>query len=903
MNKQHRLNYELGITNVPNDAACPDNALSVASGMVFHDDAYHVVQRPKEAIESMHIDSRSFKLLYVHKWNTDTRYIVSCSDGVYWGTCNEQTHSFNIDTTNNKLFEPTGDINVTSIGKIVIITDNTGIKYFKWSQDKYTNIPPLTAPSFDIWMEGSLPDDSRGQWEWWSRLEEYLPSTRAGATVVYTTRDVPENPLNNADFVLGGYAAVKRVADRRGLFYEPFFAVIALELQDGSYTMISQPYLLFPSFQDNTITQIEASEATFILEGKELRINQSIDYTIYEGIVKDVVLFVSKGVELYETSFIRETPRDTVCSMWGISANGSSTSPSETYFHRIGHIRSSMPLERRKITEVEEEIKNTSVFYKLCSLGLSPVNNFKVEDHIGRTTLENLTTSDRLNNIDYFSHSQLIPSNLTSYNSRLLMTSVRRSIFGGYSDFCSFSSSNVSYLEDHDHREIVVTPVTNKYRYEVTIETEHGVETVSIDKKSGNRQGLYFYYPDPRAKHVCIYRIHEGVTQGDRVEADLILDTDLVEHKGLNGAYYFHGMPVTFKEITLTNEDEVDLQVDVEDEIYEEFVYATGYIPLTPPVNNNTEWLENYILQSEVNNPFVFFAKGYIKVGTGRILGITVNTHALSQGQYGQHPVIVFEDDAIWPVAINNEGYLAAVDQPIGREICNNPLSITQTDDAVFFSSEKGLMRITGRDVVCVSEQLNGKNGELGSFQQYLRNAFIAYDYRDSLLWIINPNHEYSPGVKYHWVYSMKSGAFAIYLDLYYWQIAPSHVINNYPDTLIQSSIGDGKVYSLLTRDNINEDPDNNYVVGLQTRPIKFDNGQALKTIMRMKSIYDLDGGELTIQLEASNDLEHWFVLRHLRGRPWKYYRLTYSFANLTPAATFTGTTFEVQERRTNKLR
>jgi hypothetical protein len=345
----------------------------------------------------------------------------------------------------------------------------------------------------------------------------------------------------------------------------------------------------------------------------------------------------------------------------------------------------------------------------------------------------------------------------------------------------------------------------------------------------------------------------------------------------------------------------------------------------------NPERLYNEIFVSEVNNPFVFRAEGNITVGNGDILGISTLTQAISQGQFGQYPLIVFTTEGIWAASTSSTGLFSAV-HPMSREVCNNPKSITQTDGAVFFSSAKGLMVVVGNDVRNVSDQMAGKtnsfkilvnNAEeeqlvnLGNFREFLASCFIAYDYRDSLLWIFNASYDAC------YVYSIKSGTFGKY-DFGTGKNV-TNVINYYPDYLLQNSDG---VLSLLARSDINNDGTtpqggtftlNTYNTRLITRPMKLENALALKSLMQIRHIKDftprtttetVDGQTVThhwpalaLRIFASNNLDHWTELNSLRGTPWKYYRFRYDFTNMIATDRFAGTMVVTQERRTNKMR
>lgn len=110
---------------------------------------------------------------------------------------------------------------------------------------------------------------------------------------------------------------------------------------------------------------------------------------------------------------------------------------------------------------------------------------------------------------------------------------------------------------------------------------------------------------------------------------------------------------------------------------------------------NVPEVLNSQMFTSVVNNPFVFDASGDNTIGTGKIIGIVANTESVSQGQFGQYPLLVFTDEGIYAMSVTSEGLYGSV-HPISREVCNNPDSITPTDRLVYFTSDKGLMAISG---------------------------------------------------------------------------------------------------------------------------------------------------------------------------------------------------------------
>jgi hypothetical protein len=243
-------------------------------------------------------------------------------------------------------------------------------------------------------------------------------------------------------------------------------------------------------------------------------------------------------------------------------------------------------------------------------------------------------------------------------------------------------------------------------------------------------------------------------------------------------------------------------------------------------------------------------------------------------------------------MAVDRTGLFSSI-HPFSREVCNNAKSITQTDGAIFFSSDKGLMIATDAGVKCVSTQLSGKSTE--PFCEYLKSSFMAYDYRDSLLWIFNEQQSNNSNTYYYYIYAIKTGAFSkVQLPN-----LVKGVVSDYPDSLVQDT---SQVGSMTKRKDINRDTDT-YSALLVSRPLKLENAIALKSIMQAKHVFDTATATLSWTVQASNNAKTWVQLTSLRGIPWKYYRFTYSFTNLKPTDAFSGTILITQERRTNRMR
>jgi hypothetical protein len=676
---------------------------------------------------------------------------------------------------------------------------------------------------------------------------------------------------------------VKQIAQKEG-FCQAFLVRMALQLYDDSYIFISHPMMMFACVTENAHCRRYSNEIGIQVDPYFLFAKQTVDYTALSDIVKNVSIFVSDGIEPHDLSV------DQPFSGWNNRGRGNRRPISDAvYYNSTQHticFRENLWagdgtlvdfLQRKERDDIKAELESTSVFYKLCDIGLRPISDYTdLRKYIMPHVVENLTTQEQLPYDDYYSRCALRASMGYSYNSRLNIANVSRGFFEGYGNFLPFEAT---WDADAQYQE--ATP--GDCDFYVTISTADGDFVVKHSEYSTDYQGIYFYYPDARAKHVV------GLKNGF-----VILNAALTEHPGLNGAYYFKGLPgYEGKEETVS-----------------------GSRPSSYD-NDAMEYLPNYILTSDVDNPFVFKAEGYNNVGIGKVIGMSTITQALSQGQFGQFPLLVFSESGIWAMSVGSSGQFVSI-HPMSREVCNNMASITQTDGAVFFSSEKGLMVVAGSDVKCASTQLSGREGafdgivSLGNFIEYLREAFIAYDYRDSMLWI------FKEGQRTCYVYSIASGTFGKYTFTRYIDGA----VNYYPDYILQDG---GDLYSLLTRPNINTD-NQIYSGYMITRPMKLENALALKSIMQIRHVLQFtpytvtttsenpethetvttettQRGTMTLRIFASNNLDNWVELHSLRGTPWKYYRFRFDFSNMKATDRFAGTMLITQERRILKLR
>lgn len=883
--KQQQLTFEKGITNVPSDAVCSDNALQECVGLIYDNGEHRVIQRPLSCRPSGYQGT----LLFVHKPAGDTANDIVLHEG------NIQFNGETICSAGS-----TSNVTVTAIGKTLVINIDSAVQYALWKGQEYKFLGdrlPQVEMMFRMTDAISKLDDSElpeGQQQlsdltWLqtttSVTDGYVVDTheeQADGKDYYWVSLLSNQQQNLNDAVVGIMTSHLNDLKKARRFVFPFWVRYAIRLYDGSYSAISNPVLMFPSVHHNCNAYFCSYQGGVFPEGDYKHPADHIDdgdwfinydpssaalqYQIlnnigpeWDDIVKGIDIFVSPEVKSFDQNgnwtiippynHSGKNRADYVLYE-SAAASGYQTvmEPTPTTYHdrplspggptkdeRMGFTNYIIPTHWSE-KEFINRLLDSTVFYKLFEIDNPQASTgwITAKEEIDTYTLPNLTTQTQLSNDDYYSRTAMKAGIMKAYNSRLHLADISRGFFPGFQQFSNAQRSSL----------------TAEYDIYVFITTDDGERIVHRKTAyTSEDYSVWFFYPDPRAYRVEFFN---GTTR---------MAVKLKQHPSLNGAYAFSHLP----HVGVVSTDTAE-----------------------PPTENSAdEHLPNRVFVSEVNNPFLFNANGDVTVGNGRILGLASQTAALSQEEHGIHPLTVFTDDGIYALRLNSEGVYISSDI-FSREVCCNPKSITETDGSVFFASAKGLMVVVGSQVKCVSGQLRGLSDS--PFSTFLANAFIAYDYRDSLLWLFNGTSDVC------WVYSITEGTFA---QFNFNGEMITNVVNSYPDYLLQSS---QNIYSLLNRDDINADPATDYTASIITRPMKLENAFALKKLIQIMHVSQMEGS-LSLRIFASNNLRQWVELHSLLGMPWKYYKFQYTFSNLRATDRFAGSVVVTREERTNRLR
>lgn len=861
--KGNTNDFAVGMSNVPSDALCPDNAAAIEYNLIFRNGEHHPIQQPVyphagyvgDKLENVHC-------LYIHSYNKYKRYIGVQEDGVHsrlvW-------HDYDdVENTSTQLTDFDVEVRevkgITSIGNTLIVSLSTqnheSLHYFLWKpkQKKYIYLGtklPFPDMNFLLLDKGITKNvlDCDGI--------IYTPLSGTGPAIKGNTLGQKEN-FNT--LVLGLYAKNKQDIAKNKCFCNPFKIRYGLKLFDGSVTYLSAPIIMFPSVSENSYAEIytQENDVTLFTRSCELLFKNNVDFTEYRDLVKSICVYVTKEIDVYDTSVdqsINYVAGEFICAN---NISGQRRTPidnikfnefTETGFHSNSDFfwYNSLVLTKKKESTLINDIAEESVFYKLCEIDtLSLTDGYRsISNLVTTATITNITTSEQTENDDYYSRCDILPNTIYMYNNRLHLSNISRGFFEGFTSLMPLDRVN-KY---------------NNISSYVYIQTSDGERIVKHTFSTNECIHKYFYYPDPRAEKVEFFDV-----QGSH-----IITLNLKPHPLLNGAYF------------------------ISDTLPDSNTHSESWMKenkSVPTVNTEPEQLQNEVWVSEVNNPFVFNASGVNTVGNGEILGIISNTTALSQGQFGQFPLYCFTTDGIYALETSPTGIYSSA-HPLSREILDCTKSITATDSMIFFTSKKGLMALAGSEVRCVSEHLLGKtykpteseieilnetNLELNvSFLDFLKDCFMAYDYRDKLLWIMNEDYYQI------YVFSIESGAFSLTsLDE-----KPINVLNDYPDNIIQTKNNEYHLYSLIKRPNINADERtiNAFIIG---RPMKIGDSLTLKTPIEIKPIMDMDARKMKLRLFGLYN-NFWSKILSVRGMGFKAFKYNLIFENLFPNETFSG--------------
>lgn len=891
MNKEIKYN---GYTASPSDYECPDGDLSVAINFVPEDGAVKPVFPPVVDEEATGFTGTC---VYIHKNSGYTHYIVQDGNAFSW--YDKETKK----TTS--IGNVTKYIKVTSVGNTLIFLTENGMIYYLWKGGTTgylmlgSKIPECPI-SFGLQGEVirtdefSISFDSISEGNIWNEFTDSNKTRITDQVLAKVNKFIAEESTNKGKFIF------------------PFFVRYAYRLYDGSLTMHSSPVLMIASSDlapQVFWTYISGKGKYIDAQLRVVAAVHTLDYAViqtshidllknWSDIVRSVDIFISQPIYTYDqngkcTKFSQSSTINSFCVCKHINQAASTTTYPLRYqrnlFNKLyaftfdptnlTYPAGRLMIPRRSVDAVKEDIRSTSQFYLLESIKVEQLTTTRTKLNVEEDYLQSLVAREVMTD-DYDSHDTLIPHYSFTYNSRLNLSNIHKRVYGEYNAGAMISHTN-GYITKWEG----MTPdfVDGVGMADIFFFIKQDGKDIIVQGE-GCAMSHYFapfvflYYPNVNAYKAVIVNRYTSVCH----------EVQLEQHAFLNGSFYFNG--------------------------WDNPASGSSW-PTAGSDTDRTIELPNKIYTSEVNNPFVFPVLGINTVGTGEIKGICSAAKALSEGQFGQFPLYAFTTEGVWALEVSATGTYTAR-QPITRDVCINPDSITQLDSSVLFATDRGIMLISGSQTQCISDIISTEfhfnalelpkfdklHDMLGHdpvtdkclptlpFTEFLAKCRMIYDYVHQRVIV------YAPDITYAYVYSMKSKQWGMTFS----NIA-SH-LNSYPEAL---AIDNEKHIVNFSK------TDASTVKGLLlSRPLKLDMPDVHKTIDTIIQRGHFHKGNVQSVLYGSRDLYNWHLvwssqdhfLRGFRGTPYKYFRIA-CVTSLSEDENIFGASINFTERLANQLR
>lgn len=537
----------------------------------------------------------------------------------------------------------------------------------------------------------------------------------------------------------------------------------------------------------------------------------------------------------------------------------------------------------------QERLENQNAYYllhrfdirrnELPESGLFPIDNNVLENIEAQEQMITSTAPD-----DYRTHNDILAKTAYVYNNRINIMGIQEIPFEGFPAYCMMPAVDHSSLSWRRSVASVYTdPVVNIVDVIVRLQDENGSVYVHKQHNIHNTspyflRNTFVFYPDTRAMEMWIY------DNGQSLIAHFVLK----EHPFLNGAYHMGSFGR--KRIP-------------DPEASEQFDFSL--LDESPVFR-----LPNYIFTSASDNPFVFPAAHRYAVGLGEVRAIASTTRALSQGQFGQYPLMAFASDGIYALDVSSTGSYSDI-QPISREVITNAKALLQLDQSIAFITRRAINQLMSSDVTELSAVLSGALRDLSAILGIqethevhdligaVQNADAIYDFVGSrlLYFLKDDSRAYTGDVL---VFCATDTAWA-FKSL--GENAIRGVYNSYPYPYVHYTDGTLECLS-VPYDNKEEGEYNGIVV---TRAIKAEGVR--NAIREFFQDYDFgaDTDRPTLILWGSNDNRTWHYIGRsnarqmgrLPGRIYRYFRLAVQFKGMRRNDLYHGVQLDIQERFT----
>ena len=951
-----------GYSATPSDYECPDGDLAGTLGVVPENGALHPVFPPTTKFSL----NPGEQLLWTHKMNGHTHYILLNNNALYW-VCEENGENDATPWTRHAI--PGGNITGTptlsSIGNTLVAGDDNGLNYFLWSNDNGTmqyvalgQKPPMLEITFGLHSEFAVWPDKKntngyggahinvgniknslipqlganGDAQWAKPVAEmgtdYNNFAENGSTYsieeLYGSTDEEKDHLSLIKNTLtnGVFARLNVLTNEKGTkenkFVMPFFVRYAYRLYDNTYIMHSYPVLMIPNSR-GPIFGLEGYHGLQLNDNDDNYVGFSIRGRVY-GFLSSLVysiLSIPAGLEKW---------KDIITSIdIGVSAPIYTYKQDGTVFGWTNMDNLSAWDEYYSISKVVKFGDKTVSSPQW--VGVKPFRQ-------AFTDFVRNTGSDFFNK---YNDSYLYPSYLATVPQRNI-SDINNDLTGATSFYIikqfSIDELAVGSEQSLDLDEGTLGGLLSRLRIDDDFRTHDTLRASLMHTYNGrmNYAGIERTPHSPLNPAIQFPQANvAGATNVTRWQVAVTIknDTQLVTvqsdlgynylefprwiyYPDANAKFAYLTKAGTTYKLKLTPHDHLNGAYWLANIMTQrvETMVDTGTLPTisTAPINE-----ENKLYTSNVNNPFYFEPDNIKTIGYGKILGICSAAKAMSPSQFGQFPLYAFTDEGVWALEVAATGSFKP-SQPFTRDVCVNPKSITQLDSTVLFATDRGIMMVSGSQSLCISDSIctavpfSVQSLPKGDVLLLLAGMQPAqFRYMEFLDFVRDCRICYDYVHQRVIIYNPDCRYAYLYsLDSKQWGIMPSNIIGNpnaYPDALVITD--DNKVVNYSKPDDAGD-----VALLFITRPIKLDYPDALKTVDTIIQRGYFRKGKVKSVLYGSRDLFNWHLvysstdhyLRGFRGTPYKYFRIAL-FGALARDESIYGCTVQYTPRHTNQPR
>lgn len=852
MNQEATITFQgLNLATPPD--TCPDGQLASCLGLEMHQG----VLRPAMLDGTRYTlppeyEGATLKALHTTANYNHFIFLAPDQKTLYWSPVTEGQLQANPPVLYHS---PVTDIK--TLGNTLMALTADGIVYSLFKEGEYKKLgtkPPETVINFDLisWRYKASSEYVI------NHMSTVHPSFEAEAWDEETYIELRDEYKSELTLKENAMVAkfISEATDANRIIY-PVMVRYAYRLYDGtSYIMQSAPVLLVPNTDVAPATLYRASRSGYGIDSR-IGIEGNVSDIIYnviqaelqdwKDIITSVDIFMSEQIYTRKTDekithvtrfstsdaakstnygyFIEQTDHYGPKTFWQARTEGATVDTDQ-----VGYLFTLTSPDIKK-AGWQRRLVEESRFYKVRSIPVEEIQAgqreylFKEKNEDG-ISLHTINLQEPLPD-DYQSHDVLIPGNAFVYNSRLNMADITRHLFQGYD-----TAAMVANVQKEDSPQVyyhIYTHIKKDNREIVVRNTPSALNSF---------YPLFLYYPDPDAYLMTIVK---STTPELNFEEQMYsaYSVPLSKHAFLHGAYFFDGFKAP------------------------ERPSRNFYPPeLTPSVVSEP----NKMATSEVGNPFFFPLAGRNTVGISRILALSTIVTPLSQGQFGQYPLMIFTAEGNYAASVTDEGLYSAIN-PMQGDVCTLPSRIVPTERNIIFISAKGAMTAVGNDIACISEELRGLHGSSAQQpypvpEELLQRCIIAYDYTGRRLIFAGNHTPYAYIRSEDGIWSMAQWGEVI------------QALNVYPFTYIQQADGIVRLdtpYNYQAQQPVD--------VQIETRPVKLGSIQYKKMIQ-----IKLEGSlpdDVQITLYGSQDNRTWHQLGtsvssrigHPSGRLYKFWK------------------------------